>query len=387
MPPGLETIALFEFRAWHPHLPTVPRVVKGGIEVELPLLEGLALNTELKVPSRILLRLLDFGCRDFPKFFKKIKNFDWAPWLSTGLPVQAQVSSHRSRLAIKRRIHKTCLEALAAAGFTVSDQELAQTQEIYVRFIDDICTVSLDTSGAHLHRRGFREFVGEAPIRENLAAAVNLALQFPPLLLPGLQMDRLLESMAAAVAQPAAVLFDPMMGSGTLLMEAALLEQKLDKRDYAFARFPGVKVEELAPRISQLPKRFKAYFGADRDAKALSAAKQNLRLLQGLVSAESFTFRHADVFQELPQISDPLWIILNPPYDERLEIKEGLPSFINDLLKRLEPLEAFRIGLILPQRMAKLELPSSYRHRGVLPFENGGLAVSFHILERQAKKT
>ncbi len=181
VPPGFELLAEAELLVWLRslsfELQTPVLREKGGLSVDLPLDVGFALNGRVKIPSRVLLRLADFGCRDFPKLFKKMRGLDWSPWLFSGnCTPEFVASSHGSRLALKKRIQSTCEDGFKAwrkiHGSTAIETALKPT--IMVRFFDDVCTVSLDTSGDHLHRRGYKTKSTDAPIRENIAAALLL---------------------------------------------------------------------------------------------------------------------------------------------------------------------------------------------------------------------
>ncbi len=176
--PGFEELALQELSRWDNGLDGEATVSRGGITLNLKSLEaGFELNRVLKIPTRILLRLSKFGCRDFPKLFKKVSSFEWENWVSDETQLTFQASSHASRLFVKKRIEQTCEEAreryLKSREKDPRPPGIEQT--ILVRLDDDVCTLSIDTSGEILHKRGTRPLASEAPIRETMACPPRTA--------------------------------------------------------------------------------------------------------------------------------------------------------------------------------------------------------------------
>jgi len=189
---------------------------------------------------------------------------------------------------------------------------------INVHLFKDLCTVSLDSSGPSLHRRGYRKSTGPAPINEVLAAGL--------VLLSGWD-----------VTTP---LFDPMCGSGTLLIEAAMIAKNLPAghfRDfYSFMKWNDfdsglwerIRAEALH-RVSTIPLTL---FGNDRSGSALEAAAHNLR----------YTGFQRDIaltevsFEESAPPAKTGFIICNPPYDERIKLDDAVAFYkmIGNTLKR-----------------------------------------------------
>ncbi|MCM2281450.1 MAG: hypothetical protein NDI61_06345 [Bdellovibrionaceae bacterium] len=388
VPPGLEEIAAVELRLWlrewgvefdgtQSPQPVLQRH-RGGLELELPLELGFALNHVLKTASRILVRVEDFGCRDFPKLFRKSRAFPWNDWSFPQAPSPAvSASSHRSRLRLKKRIEETCVEGFRAwrkAHGGPVDEFREPKPSLFVRLEDDICTFSMDTSGEHLHKRGYRTDVPEAPLRETIAAALVLKL------------------LEGADAQREWTLVDPMAGSGTLLLEAAGLGNRL-KRAYAYRDFAMVRerrvsvrpVEQMG-RPVQLP-RFSQLLGVDRSADALRAARANAERGAGDVNPE---FLEGDlVAAQEPEFSSQLpqngAVICNPPYGERLKIEGSLTGYYSRLIAAIESrLAPERVGLLLPAKAdaQRIAWPRAWRPVSATRFSNGGIPVIFHVCER-----
>ncbi len=358
--PGFEDISASELARWYPSLGC--KVERGGLTVMAPLATGFQLNRVLKTPTRILLRLVSFGCRDFPKLFKKISGFAWEDWLDDRSRVSFHATSSGSRLKIKTRIEETCWEA-RVARLRKRGRPHARFEgpkaDVYVRLTDDVCHLSLDTSGEILHKRGVRVLSAEAPVRETTAAALltwmqDLAKQ------EGLSND-------------AVELVDAMCGSGTFLIEARGLAEEIKSRRFAFEDFKVI-VSPCENQIVNLSGGFSRLIGFDRDAKAFSAAEQNLR------EVPNVELHHADFFTAVALPDHTCrWVVANPPYDERLSIEGGLKAFYEKLLT-----EAVRVarpqlaGFLFPESAhpENLRLPKGWRKLALKKFSNGGIAVS-----------
>lgn len=374
VPPGFEELAEAELHIWLREfvLGSAPQIVreKGGLSLELPLEIGFALNGRLKIPSRILLRIADFGCRDFPKLFKKMRGLSWAPWVGENPPVpEFVVSSHGSRLAVKKRIESTCEDGFKAwKKLQAGDAEAVADGKkltVFVRFFDDVCTVSLDTSGEHLHRRGYKTKATEAPLRENIAAAL---------------LYRLLAGTSDVT------LIDPMSGSGTFLSESAILPKFLDRkyafRDFACVRDGGVVVSG-EPRGAQQAPHADRFFAFDKSMDAIEAARENFADA-GL--SDAIQLKQADLFaDEYETISGNRIVVCNPPYGERLKVQGSLANLYSKLLHMIDQkFKPMKVGVLLPEKTnpKTLRLPEGWQTKSNLPFSNGGLPVVFYVFER-----
>lgn len=386
--PGLEEIAEVELREWLALEPqaglTEPTARKsdgpgksetviarehGGLLLKLPLREGLSLNYVLKVPTRILVRVADFGCRDFPKLFKKLSRLNWAQWVSDSSSFEWSVSSHQSRLSVKRRILETCQDARKAylkqtspsADRSPSSASLSQALEVHVRINDDVCTVSLDTSGVILHKRGVRDQVSEAPLRETLAAAIL----------------RVLESEST---ETDIVLVDPMAGAGTFFLEAAMLRVPIASREFAFERF-SLAPYTMAKFVRHRSSRYTAFIGCDVSSKALKSAESNLQALTRYQRVQAAEWLNSDMF-DLPEGAmkgaGATWLVANPPYDERIKVAGELKDYYERFLRGCERVaQPGRACIVIPEKMPvdRLKLPPQWRVLKKVKFKNGGIPV------------
>lgn len=363
--PGLEDLAEAELRDWFPNIEA--KVEHGGITVVTTLEEGLSMNMALKIPTRILLRISQFTCKDFPKLFNKVADFSWHKWVRPECSMKAFASVTASRLKIKKRIEETCEKAWAKYQ---KERKVKpnpkQKIRLYVRLNDNVCTLSLDTSGERLHKRGIREHIGEAPLRETIAAA-------------------LIQLMGRHGSKETPVeLIDPMMGSGTFLLEAAYRDEVIEKREFAFENF--AKQPEHTPSIQNPMAPIETLIGFEKDKKTLEAAITNIE--------KSGCKNKATLFEKDFFTAEPIannknrqrWLIVNPPYGERLKVDEPLGDFYAKLFAATERVAKPDLCcFLLPSKAAsgRLLLPSTWRVLEKRSFSNGGIPVLAFIFGRK----
>ncbi len=365
--PGFEEIAARELRDWQ--VTVEPVLSRGGIEVALPLSEGLALNRVLKVPTRILMRVADFGCRDFPKLYKKISNLPWMNWIDDSQPVEFHATTKTSRLKMKKRIESTCEDGrkfyLKKRGAPAVKPAEAKTeaQTVFVRFEDDVCFVSLDTSGEILHKRGLRPLSSDAPLRETIAASLLLYLE------------------SFGMPKDGVELVDPMTGGGTFLMEAAGLRGPVSSRKFAFDRWVN-QTKEVYRAKTVSP--YTSFVGFEADAKTRLAAAENLT---GAVGDKPLQLIEADFFSASPlPRGKKRWLIANPPYGERIRVEGRLSEYYERLFVAAENVvQPERVLFLLPEKIQplKLKFPVSWEQVGHIRFSNGGLPVMALVCGRK----
>lgn len=356
--PGFEQITRAEIEALG--IP-VNLVEPGLITVQGRDADVYRLNYQLRTASRVLVRLGAFNAAAFSELHKKAARLNWRKFLLTGRPVTVRVSTHGSKLYHKKGIAERVVKAIGESiGGTVTpvvvndEEAVSDAQLIVVRLLRNMCAISVDSSGEHLHRRGYRQAVGKAPLRETLAAGLVLASGW----------DRM------------APLADPCCGSGTILIEAAMMAAGIapgQQRSFAFQAWPcfdagawaAVAAERRAPPIQPV------LAGSDRDEGVIRMATENAARA-GVETMITFSRRSISDFQAAPS---PGWIITNPPYGER--VKGGRD--LRDLYARM--------GRVFRERAAGWHIymiSASPRWTGqmgltaepVVKFNNGGLPVS-----------
>jgi putative N6-adenine-specific DNA methylase len=352
--PGFERLALYEL---HRHLAQQlpewrgePVLFAGGVEVLLPLAIGLQLNRHLRIPTRVLLRIASqkdiLLYQDLQKWLRTLSVKKYFPY------GEIFVSTRSSKLKMKDKIKN-----VFANSFQF--QSSPKGPDVYIRFFRDECTVSLDTTGDELFRRGQNKWVGEAPIRETMAAAL---LQLTTQGIEDLSQWAFL---------------DPMMGSGTLLLEAAQMNHVL-QREFSYENWLDVEknlgvMDKKVP--SPVPSAFAKIYGRDIEKQNLELAQKNV----GSSSPSVFELKCEDVFKGAKEkLHQPLMVLINPPYGKRLKIKNEFfyTDLINVIVERFSP---ERIGIIVP-RGKEIKKPAHYEQVRYLEFSNNGIDVHFHVL-------
>ncbi len=279
----------------------------GGMEFEGPLEHVYLANLHLRTASRVTVRLGEFKAITFAELRKKASKLDWGKYLVPGQKVSIQVTCHKSRLyhsdAVAERILGSIDDHFSASG-KKTDQS-AEGQIILVRLVNDNCTVSLDSSGELLYKRGYRQAVAKAPLRENLAAGMIMASGWDQV----------------------SPLIDPFCGSGTIPIEAAMMAQQIApgiNRSFRFFSWPAYNkatwTEILDQAKKQIQKESPPLFGYDRDAGAVEMSKAN--------AARAGQKDHVQfISQAVSLLESPApagWIVTNPPYGIRVSENKDL---------------------------------------------------------------
>jgi putative N6-adenine-specific DNA methylase len=276
------------------------KAVAGGVEFCGALRELYLANLWLRTASRVVVRFGELRCRDFPTLYRKALQLPWGRYVKPGTRLQVRATCRRSRLQHTERIADTLNKAMIRALGGGDTAESGPKQLLIVSLEDDLCRLSFDSSGELLHRRGYRQDVGAAPLRETLAAGI--------LMLLGWQGER--------------PLFDPMCGSGTFLIEGALLalhrppgaERKFAFMDWPRYR-PGLWQALLLEAAKQGRDSCPVLTGADRDAAVLEAARRNAKRA-GV--EEYLSLQPMELSQQSSSPSLPGLVLSNPPYGARL---------------------------------------------------------------------
>lgn len=280
-------------------------------------------NYLCRTALRILKPLFEFQIKEQKDLYEKIKAYPWEELLDAEdtLSIDAVISythftnsqfvAQKSKDAIVDRFRDR-------TGSRPSVDLENPVLRINVHLFKDICTVSLDTSGQSLHKRGYRKSAGAAPINEVLAAGLVQLSEW----------------------DPTTPLYDPMCGSGTLLIEAAMRAKSIPagyfRDSFGFMRWKTFNQSlweqiksEADEQISPLTLRL---FGSDRSAMAIRWTSTNLAFT-GLT--QDVTLQTLSFEESTPPVESG-FILCNPPYDERLRINDTIAfnKMIGDTLKR-----------------------------------------------------
>lgn len=367
--PGLETLALAEARALGLDATEEP----GGFGWKGDIRSVLRANLGLRIASRVLVRLDSFEARSFAELERHARQIPWSRIVRPTDAVRFRVTCKKSRLyhsdAVAQRLADSVVRALprvraegASAGEADDESVGGEDAVLFVvRMLRDRCTVSADASGELLHRRGYRQATAKAPLRETLAAAL----------------------LAASGWDRVSSLLDPMCGSGTIPIEAALMARGIApgaQRPFAAERWPGVSATisaELRAELATgaLERAPGAIVGSDRDAGAIDSARANSE--RAGTSADIELAIHAISQMPVPA-GEPGWIVTNPPYGVRVgdtdRVRDLWAQFGNVLRQRAP---GWRVALLSPDPALErqLQLPL----RVAAQTSNGGIPVRIMV--------
>ena len=333
--------------------------VDGGVSFagEMPLCY--AANLESRVASRVLWRVGEAPYRTEDDIYAAARALRWSDWFDVQRSIRVNLSAVRSPLRsldfATLRIKDAVCDAFRAARGRRPDVDTAEPDvRIHAFLTRNAVTFYLDTSGEALFKRGWRIAGGEAPVRENLAAGI----------------------LRIAAWQPETALLDPMCGSGTFLVEAAMIALDIAPglaRTFGFeklANFDAVSWRTLKERAHarRLPDRPLPIYGSDKFGSVLDLARQNLHRAD---LHDAVTLKQVDVLESSPPATGGI-IVMNPPYGERLESPESLAAFYPSLGAVLKKRYAGWTAFILS---ADMRLPNLLRLKPArrTPLYNGAL--------------
>ncbi|PIW31197.1 MAG: RNA methyltransferase [Rhodobacterales bacterium CG15_BIG_FIL_POST_REV_8_21_14_020_59_13] len=353
VPPGLEPVLADEMRM--KGFATL-QIVAGGVTIEGTWPEVWRANLEIRGASRVLARIAQFRAVHLAQLDKRARAIDWENTLRRDVPVKVDASARRSKLyhagAIAQRIETAITETFGAPVSKEADIR------VLARIDDNVCTISVDTSGDLLHRRGFKKAVATAPMRENLAALF-------------------LRQCGYTGSEP---VYDPMCGSGTFVIEAAEIAAGLypgRSRRFAFEELAGFDAEAWQALKAEAPLLTPSVrmLGSDRDAGAIRASEANAERA-GVTALTGFQIQ--DVANITPPEGPPGLVIVNPPYGARIGNLKALYSVYHALGQSLrQRFSGWRVGLITSEdKLARAtRLPFGVPSR---PVDHGGIKVRLY---------
>ena len=352
-PPGLEPYLEAEaLEAGFKGATAVP----GGVQFAGLWPNVMRANLTLRGASRVLARCASCRCFNLSQLEKQSRDIEWASVLRTDVPVRVDVTTRKSKVyhagAAKERIEKAISERLR---LPIGGDDAIK---IMVRIEDNLCTFSIDTSGAPLHQRGHKEAVGKAPMRETLAALF-------------------LRVSGYNGAEP---VLDPMCGSGTFILEAAEIAREMlpgRSRDFAFEQLASFMPERWSDMRSELSKidTDLRFYGSDRNDGAINNANANA-VRAGV--GEICQFSKASI-SDLQRPEGPTGlVILNPPYGARIGDKKQLFSLYGALGQTLKSrFKGWRVAIITTDTSLAQSSGLPFSDTSA-PIPHGGLKVRLH---------
>ena len=335
------------------------KAIPGGVTIQGGWPEVWRANLWIRGASRVLARIASFQVLHLSQLDKQAREISWSNILHPGTPFRVDVTCSKSRIyhsgAAAERIEKAITETLKAPHSPDADIT------VMARIERDICTISIDTSGELLHKRGYKESVNKAPMRENMAALF-------------------LEQCGYKGTEP---VFDPMCGSGTFVIEAAEIAARLNPgraRNFAFESFVNFDPEawDKMRSVQREASTEFHFYGSDRDEGAVKMSSENAARAGVTALTE---FKQQTISDITPPSSTPGLVIVNPPYGTRIGDKTKLMPLYQTLGEVLRTrFSNWRIGIITTDAaLAKATgipfLPAT------APVQHGGLRVTLFRTE------
>ncbi|WP_035318613.1 THUMP domain-containing class I SAM-dependent RNA methyltransferase [Brevibacillus laterosporus] len=274
-------------------------------------------NLWLRTADRIRLKIGEFKATSFDELFEKTKALPWSDFIPEnghfpveGKSVKSELFSVSDCQAI---VKKAVVESLKGTYHTSWFNEDGPTFKIEVALLKDIATLTIDTSGAGLHKRGYRDWIGAAPIKETMAASLIMLSRWKP--------DR--------------VLIDPFCGSGTIPIEAAMIGRNIApgmNREFVSENWPFIprttwrqaraETHDLAQYDRQLE-----IIGTDIDEEVIKIARRNA---EEAGIDDTIHFQRMDM-RDLSSKKKYGYLICNPPYGERLSDYRTVERLYRDM--------------------------------------------------------
>jgi putative N6-adenine-specific DNA methylase len=285
-------------------------------------------NLWLRSADRVLIRVGEFTALTFDELFEKTKALPWADWLPENANFPVEGKSVKSTLfsvsdcqaIVKKAIVESMKKKYHHRKWFEED---GPCYTIEISLLKDVATLTIDTSGTGLHKRGYRKLSTSAPLKETLAAAIiNLSFW-----------------------NPERILLDPFCGSGTIPIEAALIGLNAAPglhREFAAESWPNIskqlwidarqEAEDLMRRDLELQIR-----GTDINPKVMSIARYHAKL----AGVNDFVSFQQMPLSELQTKRKYGCLICNPPYGERLDNTEEVEQLYSQMGQVFKPMDAW----------------------------------------------
>ncbi|TYT74085.1 THUMP domain-containing class I SAM-dependent RNA methyltransferase [Desulfobotulus mexicanus] len=352
-PPGFEKECEQEIQTLFPDTGPM-KTEKGGILLQAPLTFAPEANRRLRTASRILMRMARFTATDFKGFQKNLAEIPWHLYFPEGPIPQIRVLCHKCRLYHSDAIAQRIRDLLSAKKYGESGAPCAQGKPVpglYVRGEKDRFTLSVDSSGPLLYLRGLKTSGSKAPLRENLAAAILMASGYTP----------------------EVTLVDPMCGSGTFSMEAALMASAVAPgsfRNFAWENWPAFLVAPSVWEEEQVQQISAPIFASDVQEKVLTDFKE-ICLQHSFF--QNIQIQKADFFSIEPPQGEPGLIMLNPPYGLRMGTKKEAGILNRRLADHLQKKwQGWHTGILIPGEQG---IPPEFSRLQRTNFQHGGLPM------------
>lgn len=333
-------------------------MTKGGLTFRGTLEHCYTANYYSRVITRILMRLCHFRAYHFNEIYRTLKEFPWELYIQ-GHTIDVEVSVHKSKLHHTERIGHEVIKAIEKrlSKFAISSNA-DSVQKVFVRFDHDECVVSLDSTGEPLYKRGYKQHISEAPLRETIAAAL----------------------LYECNVYDYDTIIDPMCGSGTFPIEAWCMLHAIPpgaNRTFAFMSWPSFRKHAFTGIMHNESGEHRdiTIIAGDSNPDMVAITLQNSMK----AGAQLHTYT-GDFLKEKKVLgSGKVLCTINPPYGKRIHTDDTI-----QLYKRL----VYIFKEWYPAWSFCVLIPSKIKHIVTIPtdkeihFSHGGLPVSALIVYR-----
>ncbi|MCP3689728.1 MAG: methyltransferase, partial [Gammaproteobacteria bacterium] len=362
---GFETLHFHELRDILESCETSLNKKYGGVEILGPVEAVYLVCLHSRLSNRVFCELAEFDASDEERLYQAVYQLDWSRHLSSRHSFAVSATLSRSKLDHSHYVSLKVKDAIVDQfRERVNSRPIIEKQQpdlhIHINIHRNRASLSLDLSGESLHRRGYRTEHAGAPLKEHLAAAM------------------IKQAGWDAKSASSHRFVDPMCGSGTFAIEAAMIAANipsgLDRSYFGFSKWLQHDTDVWQTCVAEAEARIDASATAlieacDYDVAAIKIAKANAARagVEDLIH-----FSHQDV-NDLALVKDdrPAVVLCNPPYEKRLHSEQGLAALYSALGAGLKQLKSARLIMISanPDLLHRLRLPRSFKK----PVKNGPL--------------
>jgi putative N6-adenine-specific DNA methylase len=358
--PGFESLCFEELKALG--LPVEnASAIPGGVEFKGRLIDCYQANLHLRTANRILMRIHNFKATSFSQLESKTAEIPWDLYLPSKSSPQIHTTTRHCRLYHSDAISQRLMKSISKHNLNGTDnggqpEGIMSEPKIFVRGVDDRFTISIDSTGDNLYKRGLKIHPGTAPLRETIAAAALLQAGYRG-------------------SEP---VIDPMCGTGTFSLEAALMAKNIPSgwyREFAFMGWPSFQQKKWEYLKQQCQMNFTSQqtptiFASDKDPTACKRLAQRLteNRLTGVIKVicqDFFDFQPRDLTDQTG------WVAINPPYGRRLENREKSDQLFMKICTHLKrEYRGWKLILIAPNKKLAQKAPFKLTKH---PISHGGL--------------
>ncbi|MCG8513034.1 MAG: class I SAM-dependent RNA methyltransferase [Halanaerobiales bacterium] len=341
----------------------IERVENGQVVFQGDLAAIPRTNLWLRSAERVLILVGEFIATDFDQLYEKTKELPWEEWLPENAEFPVAGKSVKSILssvpACQSIVKKAIVDKMKEKYRRQRFPEDGPRYQLQIALLQDRATLTIDTSGQGLHKRGYRQLATEAPLQETLAAAMIQLSRW--------EQDR--------------ILIDPFCGSGTIPIEAALLAKNIApglQRSFAAEKWPNLplslwkKAREEARELVQTKLKPRLIMGTDLDLKTIGIARYHSRQ----AGVDDLIHWQEQSFKDFSNSRKYGYIISNPPYGERLKEGGDIAALYRLMGEKLRQLDTWSLYILTSHRQFESLFGKKASKRRKL--YNGGIECQYY---------